>query len=50
MAASTSQKVQRRIEHFAIDYPVYALDDESAVAVNDDAVRVVSEGNWELFE
>ena len=48
--AETSQKVQRRIEQFTVDYPVYALDDESAVAVNDDVARVVSEGNWELFE
>ena len=48
--AETSQKVRQRREHFAVDYPVYALDDQSAVAVHDDAVKVVSEGNWELFE
>ena len=48
--AETSQKVLQRKERFAVDYPVYALDDQSAVAVHDDIVRVVSEGSWELLE
>lgn len=29
--------------------PTYALDDETAVKVVDDAVEVVSEGHWKLF-
>jgi dipeptidase E len=30
--------------------PAYAIDDETAIAVVDDAVDVVSEGRWKLFE
>jgi dipeptidase E len=33
-----------------MDVPCYALDDESAVAVIDGKVEVISEGNWRLFE
>lgn len=29
--------------------PAYAIDDETAIAVADGAVEVVSEGHWELF-
>ena len=29
--------------------PSYAIDDETAIRVVDDAVEVVSEGNWKLF-
>ena len=29
--------------------PAYAIDDETAVKVVDDAVEVVSEGHWKLF-
>lgn len=29
--------------------PAYAIDDETAIKVVDDAVEVVSEGNWKLF-
>jgi dipeptidase E len=29
--------------------PTYALDDETAIKVVDDAVEVVSEGHWKLF-
>jgi dipeptidase E len=29
--------------------PCYAIDDETAVVVTDDAVEVISEGNWKLF-
>jgi dipeptidase E len=32
-----------------LDFPVYALDDESAVRVRGEAVDVVSEGRWHLF-
>jgi dipeptidase E len=31
----------------SIDGPAYAIDDQTAIVVVDDAVRVVSEGNWE---
>ena len=32
-----------------IPAPVYAIDDQSAIAVSDGVVRVVSEGQWKLF-
>ena len=30
--------------------PAYAIDDETAIRVTDDAVEVVSEGHWKLFD
>ncbi len=30
-------------------YPVYAIDDQTAIKVIDDKVDVVSEGSWEIF-
>jgi dipeptidase E len=33
----------------ALDVPLYAIDDESAVVVRDGVVRVVSEGEWAVF-
>ncbi len=32
-----------------LDYPLYALDDETAIKVVDGEVEVVSEGEWRLF-
>jgi dipeptidase E len=32
-----------------VDFPIYALDDESAVRVRGDEVDVVSEGAWRLL-
>jgi dipeptidase E len=32
-----------------IPAPTYAIDDETAIKVTDDAVEVVSEGNWKLL-
>jgi dipeptidase E len=29
--------------------PVYAIDDETAIQVNDGNVDVISEGHWKLF-
>ncbi|HMS32350.1 MAG TPA: hypothetical protein PKA29_03730 [Candidatus Saccharibacteria bacterium] len=29
---------------------IYALDDDSAVEVLGDQIRVISEGNWKLFK
>ena len=29
--------------------PAYAIDDQTAIKVVDDAVEVVSEGHWQLF-
>ncbi len=29
--------------------PCYAIDDQTAIAVTDDTVEVVSEGHWKLF-
>jgi len=34
----------------ALDVPLYAIDDETAIAVDNGAVRVVSEGEWRLFD
>ena len=33
----------------ALDVPLYAIDDESAVVVREGIVRVVSEGEWAIF-
>lgn len=33
-----------------IPLPTYAIDDETAISVRDGAVRVVSEGQWKLFQ
>ncbi|WP_127474200.1 Type 1 glutamine amidotransferase-like domain-containing protein [Microbacterium sulfonylureivorans] len=33
-----------------IDGPAYAIDDQTAISVEDGAVRVVSEGKWELLK
>lgn len=33
-----------------LDYPLYAIDDETAIKVVDGEVEVVSEGEWRLFE
>ena len=32
-----------------IGRPAYAIDDQTAIKVTDDAVEVVSEGHWRLF-
>jgi len=32
-----------------LEVPVYAIDDETAIKVNDGSVEVVSEGQWKLF-
>jgi dipeptidase E len=32
-----------------LDYPLYAIDDETAIKVVDGQVEVVSEGEWRLF-
>ena len=33
-----------------LDYPLYAIDDETAIKVVDGEVEVVSEGEWRLFD
>lgn len=33
-----------------LSFPLYALDDQSAVRVDGDDVRVVGEGQWQLFD
>ena len=32
-----------------IQMPIYALDNDSAVVVNEDKIKIVSEGKWEKF-
>ncbi len=45
--ALTKEKVaQRKIDN-NIDYPLYALDDQSAISVIDDKIEVLSEGKWD---
>jgi dipeptidase E len=44
---NTSVDVERWAS--GIPAPTYALDDQSAVSVNDGRVEVVSEGSWRLF-
>lgn len=34
----------------SLDVPLYAIDDQTAIAVTDGDVRVISEGAWELFD
>jgi dipeptidase E len=33
-----------------LDYPLYAIDDETAIKVVDGEVEVVSEGAWRHFD
>ncbi|MFX0069447.1 MAG: Type 1 glutamine amidotransferase-like domain-containing protein [Promethearchaeota archaeon] len=33
-----------------IDFPLYAIDDQTALKVIDGKVEVITEGNWKLFE
>jgi len=33
-----------------VDYPLYALDDQSALKIVDGTVAVISQGKWKLFE
>ncbi len=47
--AASDDKVRQRIADATIPYPIYALDDQSALAVNGADVTVVSEGKWKLF-
>jgi dipeptidase E len=32
-----------------IPVPTYAIDDQTAIKVNDGTVEIVSEGHWKLF-
>jgi hypothetical protein len=33
-----------------LDYPLYAIDDETAIKIVDREVEVVSEGEWRMFD
>jgi dipeptidase E len=33
-----------------VDVPLYAIDDQTAIKVDDGTVEVISEGKWKLFE
>lgn len=46
---STPADVENMIANHNVTEPVYLIDDESAVLVHDDAVRVLSEGQWQRF-
>jgi dipeptidase E len=43
----TKEKLSQKAEYFK--EPIYALDDNSALQVVDGKVKVVSEGDWQLF-
>ncbi|MBE1606330.1 Type 1 glutamine amidotransferase-like domain-containing protein [Actinopolymorpha pittospori] len=45
------QNTMADAERWATDIggPAYALDDQTAIVVTDDTVKVVSEGQWKLF-
>ena len=45
--ASGDMLLQRVASHFQM--PLYALDDDSAIKVDDGKVTIVSEGQWEIF-
>lgn len=45
--ASTKEKVIKRKTDSDIDYPLYALDDNSAVSVDGGNIAVISEGHWD---
>ncbi len=47
--AASEDKVRQRIADATIPYPVYALDDQSAICVNGADVHVASAGKWKLF-
>jgi dipeptidase E len=32
-----------------LSVPVYAIDDETAIKVNEGSIEVISEGQWKLF-
>ena len=32
-----------------VDTPLYAIDDQTAIRVEDGVVTVISEGDWRLF-
>lgn len=46
-AANTIESARRWAT--TIPGPSYAIDDQTAIAVVDDAVTVISEGHWEMF-
>jgi dipeptidase E len=52
MADYFPQTTPENMEEWAAkaDYPLYALDDESALKVVDGNVEVISRGQWRLFE
>lgn len=49
-AADSKSKVEQRKIANGIDYPLYALDDQSAVVVDNTQIRVVSEGSSQLLD
>jgi dipeptidase E len=46
------QTTSENMEKWAakVDYPLYALDDDSALKVVDGSVEVISQGEWRLFD
>lgn len=47
--AQTKEQVERRKLDNNITYPLYALDDQSAVSVDNHEIQIVSEGHWDLL-
>jgi len=45
---STFDNLEKRSKEYK--YPIYCLDDNSAIKIDGDKVEVISEGEWKLFE
>ncbi|MEI8067677.1 MAG: Type 1 glutamine amidotransferase-like domain-containing protein [Candidatus Shapirobacteria bacterium] len=44
----TLENIEKKLKDYP--YPLYALDDESAIKVDGDKIEVISEGVWKKFE
>ena len=45
---STFDNLEKRSKEYK--YPIYGLDDNSAIKIDGDKVELISEGEWKLFE
>ena len=44
----TLENIEKKLKDYP--YPLYALDDNSAIKIDDDKIEVISEGVWKKFE
>jgi len=45
---STFENLEKKSKHYK--YPIYCLDDNSAIKIDGDIIEIISEGEWKLFE